>query len=80
MKVSCRVGFNSVIPWTVVCPAPLSMEFSRNGNGMPFPSPGDLPDLGIEPGSPALQADSLPTEPLGKHDNYKIVNFIKFII
>ena len=33
---------------------------------MPFPSPGDLPDPGIEPGSPALQADSLPTESLGK--------------
>ena len=44
------------------------MEFSRQeySSGLPFPSPGDLPDLGIEPGSPALQADSLPTEPLGK--------------
>ena len=35
-------------------------------SGLPFPSPGDLPDPGIEPGSPALQADSLPTEPPGK--------------
>ena len=47
-----------------MCPtlAPLSMGFSRQEywRGMPFPSPGDLPDLGIEPRSPALQADSLP--------------------
>ena len=44
------------------------MEFSRQEywNGLPFPSPGDLPDLGIEPGSPALLADSLPSEPPGK--------------
>ena len=53
-----------VTPWTVVCQAPLSMAFSRQEywNGLPFPSPGDLPYPGIEPGSPALQADSLPTE------------------
>ena len=46
------------------CQAPLSMEFSRQEywSGLPFPSPGDLPNPGIEPGSPALQADSLPTE------------------
>ena len=52
----------SVTPWTVARQAPLSMEFSRQDywNGLPFPSPGDLPDPGIEPGSPALQADSLP--------------------
>ena len=57
-----------VIPWTVACPAPMSMEFSRQEHwiGLPFPSLGDLPNLGIEPGSPALQADSLPIEPLGK--------------
>ena len=53
-----------VTPWTVACQAPLSMEFSRQEywSESPFPSPGDLPDLGIEPESPALQADSLPTE------------------
>ena len=47
---------------------PLSMEFSRQeyGSKLPFPSPGDVPNLGIEPASPELQADSLPTEPLGK--------------
>ena len=45
-------------------PAPLSMGFSRQEywSGLPFPSPGDLPDPGIEPRSPALQADSLPTD------------------
>ena len=48
--------------------APLSVEFSRqeHWSGYLFPSPGDLPDPGIEPGSPALQADSLPSEPPGK--------------
>ena len=50
--------------WTVACQAPLSMGFSRQEywSGLPFPSPGDLPNPGIEPGFPALQADSLPTE------------------
>ena len=43
-------------PWTVACQAPLSMGFSRQEywSGFPFPSPGDLPDQGIDPGSPAL--------------------------
>ena len=51
-------------PWSVARQAPLSMGFSRQEywNRLPFPSPGDLPDPGIEPASPALQADSLPTE------------------
>ena len=55
-------------PWTVACRAPLSVGFSRQeySSGLPFPSPGDLPDPGIEPGAPALQADSLPTELQGK--------------
>ena len=48
--------------------APLSMEFSRQEywSGLPFTSLGDIPDPEMEPGSPALQADSLPSEPLGK--------------
>ena len=52
------------IPWTVACQAPLFMGFSRKEywSGLPFPSPGDLPNPEIEPGSPALEADSLPTE------------------
>ena len=51
-------------PWAVAHQAPLSMGFSRQEywSGLPFPSPGDLPDPGIQPRSPALQADSLPTE------------------
>ena len=51
--------------WTVACQAPLSMEFSRPEywNGLPFPSPGHLPKLGIKPESPALQIDSLPGKP-----------------
>ena len=60
-----------VTPSIVAHQAPLSMEFSRQAyrSGLPFPAPGDLPGPGIEPGSPvspALQADSLPAEPLGK--------------
>ena len=57
-------------PWTVACQTPLFMEFSRQKywSGLPCPSPGDLPNLGIEPGSPALQADSLSTEPPGNAD------------
>ena len=53
-----------VTPWNVACQAPLFMGFSRQEywNVLPFPSPGDLPDPGIEPVSPELQADSLPTE------------------
>ena len=53
---------------TAVCQASLSMEFSRqeHWSGLPFPTPGDLPNPGIEPGSPTLQADSLPSEPPGK--------------
>ena len=54
-------------PWTVAFQAPLSMEFSRQDywSGLPFPSPGNLPNRGIKLRSPALQADSLPSEPLG---------------
>ena len=54
--------------WTVAHQILLSMGFSRHRywSGLVFPSPGDLPDPGIEAGSPALQADSLPIEPLGK--------------
>ena len=52
-------------PWTVAREAPLFLEFSRQEywSELPFPSPGDLPDPGTEPESPALQADSLTSEP-----------------
>ena len=54
--------------WTLACQAPLSMEFYRqeNWSELPFPTPGDLPNPGIEPRSSTLQADSLPFEPPGK--------------
>ena len=55
--------------------APLSMKFSKQEywSELPFPPPRDLSDLGIEPGSPALQADSLPFEPPGKPHEYCMV-------
>ena len=55
-------------PWTVAYQSPPSMGFSRQEywSGLPFPSPGGLPNPGIEPGSPALQADALPSAPPGK--------------
>ena len=60
-----------VTPWTV-CSLPGSsvMGFSRQEywSGLPFPSPGDLPDPGIEPRSPVLEADSLPLSYKGSHD------------
>ena len=67
-SVSCSVVSNSVTPWTVASQAPLSMESSSQEywGGQPFPSPGDFPDPGIEPGSPALYVDSVPSEPPGK--------------
>ena len=56
------------IRWTVAYQALPSMEFSRQEywSGLPFPSPGDLPDLGTEPRSPTLQPDALPSELPGK--------------
>ena len=61
-------------PWMVAYQAPRSMGFSRQEywSGLPLPSPGDLPNLGLEPGSPALQTDALPSEPLGKPENSNI--------
>ena len=65
-------------PWTVACQALLSLEFSRQGYwcGLPFPSSGDLPDPGMEPGSPALQADSLLFEPPEKPHLFLQLNSI----
>ena len=64
-----------VTPWTIARQAPLSMEFSRQGywSGLSFPSPGDLPDPGIKPESPALQADFL------KHTNEGIQGKLAYI-
>ena len=66
--LSHSVVSNSATPWTVTCQAPLSLEFSRQKywSGLPCLPPGDLPHPGIEPRTPALHADSLLSEPLGK--------------
>ena len=67
MKLLSRVRL-SATPWTVAYQAPPSMGFSRQEywSGFPFPSPGDLPNPGIEPRSPTFQADTLTSEPPGK--------------
>ena len=70
--------------WTAACQAPLSMGFSRQEcwSGLPCSSPGDLPHSGIEPGSPTLQADSLPSEtpwkPLSQWRSYEKQNYIEW--
>ena len=66
-SVSCSVVSDSLLPHG------LSLEFSRQEywHGLPFPSPGDLPNPGIEPRSPALQADSLPSECTAHHEVIK---------
>ena len=66
-ELSCAQLFAT--PWTIARQAPLSKGFCRqeHWNGLSFPSPGDLPILGVEPRSPALQADSLLTELRGRH-------------
>ena len=65
-------------PWNIAVQAPLSIEFSRQEycSGLPCPLSRDLPNPGIEPKSPALQADSLPAEPPGKPQNnaWNVVN------
>ena len=71
LSIWCLVAKSCLILvtlWTIAHQAPLSTWFSRQEywSGLPFPSPGDLSDPGNEPGSPTLQADSLPTELPGK--------------
>ena len=81
MQVLSRVQLFSTL-WTIACQIPLSMEFSRQKywSELPFPSEEDLPSPGIKPESPmspALQADSEPTEPLGKLQVYvKLFHFV----
>ena len=80
MKSLSRVRLVAT-PWTVANQAPPSMGFSRQEywSGLPFPSPGDLPDPGIEPGSPALWADALPSEPPGKSQYHLLINYFEKI-
>ena len=72
---SHSVVSNCAAPWTVALQAPLSMGFSRqeHWSGLLFPPPGGLPNPGTEPESPALQADSLPSEPPGKPNPWLVV-------
>ena len=65
MKKKIKTSGYSVMYNSLQPHAPLTLEFSRQEywNGQPFPSPGDLPNPGVEPGSPELQVDSLPSEP-----------------
>ena len=76
----CHVMFShsgvsdSATPWTVACQAPLSLGFSRQEywSRLPWPPPGDLANAGIQPRSPTLQADCLPSVPLGKPKNIRM--------
>ena len=77
-SLSCIQLFGT--PWTVAHQAPLSVGFSRQEywSGVPFPSPGDLLDPGIKPGSPTLQADALPSEPPGKPKSHSKHQFFSW--
>ena len=82
LKSLSRVRLFATI-WTVAYQAPPSMEFSMQEywSGLPFPSPGDLPDPGIEPRSPALQAeDTLSSEPPGKPLKHSKADQAQFIV
>ena len=74
MKSLSRVRLFAT-PWTVAYQASPSMGFSRQEywSGLPFPSPRDLPDPGIKPGSPALEADALTSEPIIT-DKYLVIS------
>ena len=79
-----KLGPTLATPWTVARQAPLSTGFSRQEywSGLPFPSPGDLPDLGIEPVSLALQADSLLLSHQGSPSVWLVVHkfhFLRFV-
>ena len=69
-------------PWTVAYQVPPSMEFSGQEywSGLPFPSPGDLPDPGIETGSPELQADTLPSESQKELTNQRLCACLNFTV
>ena len=75
---SHSVGSDSATPWTVTHQPPLFMGFSRQEywGGLPFPFPGDLPNPGMEPRSPALQADFFNTDP--RRCNLHATNFLLF--
>ena len=80
VKLLSRVWLFATL-WTVARQAPLSMGFSRQEywSGLSFPSPGDVPNPGIEPRSPALQADALSSEPPRKQKAKWIVDNYNYI-
>ena len=80
--VCCSVMSDSATPWTVAHQAPLSMGFPRQEywSGVPFPSPGDLPDLGIKPRSSVLQTGSIPSEPPGKLPKSLLSNQLSLLL
>ena len=77
--LSCSVVSDSVTPWTIAHQAPLSMRFLRqeNWSRLPFLSPGDLPDSGNKPRSPAWQVDSLPLHHLGGPSTNITLHYMK---
>ena len=77
--ISCVRFFAT--PWTIACQDPLSLQFPRQGywTGLPFPSPGDIPDPGIEPMSPELAGGFFTTEPPGKYFPRILLNNIQYI-
>ena len=77
LNCSSRVWLSATL-WTVARQASLSMGFSRQEywSGLPSPSPGDLPDPGVKPRSPTLQADALTSAPPGKHSSIPQITWI----
>ena len=85
LKVKCKLLSHVqlfVTPWTVASRLLCPWEFSRQEywSGLPCPPPGDLPNPGIEPRSPELQADSLPSEPPEKPSNFDLYSRFKQIL
>ena len=76
LSISRSAVFDSANPWTVAHQVPLSLEFFRQEywSRLPFPSPGNLPHPGIEPGSPAMQMDSVPSDPPEKLLEFKVLH------
>ena len=72
---------NSVTPWTAACQAPLFMGFPRQEywSGLPFPSPGNLPDPGTKPMSPAWQVGSSPLSHLGSPRAFGIILYVSWL-
>ena len=75
MYYSCEKHYKPIKYRTAACHPPVSIEFSRQEylSELPFLSPGDLPESGIEPRSPTLKADSLPAELQGKPIRYRTI-------